>query len=64
MTDIERAYYLIDFIKHFGGAKQALKAVQAFHAPYKLRKAKKLLKKLIRTYAYNTNIKRHEVKKG
>lgn len=54
MTDIEISSYIIEFIEYFGGTRQALKAVQDTHAPYKLRKAKKLLKKLIRTYAYIT----------
>ncbi|MBO5507434.1 MAG: hypothetical protein J6A00_06690 [Bacteroides sp.] len=54
MTDIEFTSYIIEFIKDFGGTEQALKAVQNTHVPYKLRKAKKLLKKMIRTYAYIT----------
>lgn len=52
MANIELASYIVEFIKYFGGTNQALKAVQNTHAPYKLRKAEKLLKKLIRTYAY------------
>lgn len=52
MSDIKVAAYIADFIKYFGGTEQALKAVQDTPAPYKRRKGKKLLRKLIRTYAY------------
>lgn len=54
MTDVEFASYIVEFIEHFGCARQALKAAQATPVPYKLRKAKELLKKLIRTYIYFT----------
>lgn len=52
MTDIEFKTYIVEFIKYFGGTEPALKAVQNTRPPYKLRKGRKLLKKLIRTYAY------------
>lgn len=49
MTNIEFASYIIQTINYLGGAEQALKAVQDTPVPYKNRKAKKLLLKLIRT---------------
>lgn len=52
MSDIKAAAYIVDFVQYFGGTEQALQAVQDTPAPYKRRKVKKLLKKLIRTYAY------------
>lgn len=41
-----------DMIHHYGSADAALKAVQYIPTPHKYRRAKKLLKKLIRTYKF------------
>lgn len=54
MTNIEFASFIVEFIKDFGGAEQALKAIQSTPTPYKYRKPKKLLKKFIRKYIFIT----------
>ncbi|MDD6097879.1 MAG: hypothetical protein PUB66_04015 [Oscillospiraceae bacterium] len=54
MTNIEFASFIVEFIKDLGGAEQALKAVQDTPVPYKQRKVKKYLKKLIRKYIFIT----------
>ncbi len=45
---------IIDFINSYDTPQNALKAVQNTPAPYRKRRAKKLLCKLIRTYIYLT----------
>lgn len=50
--ETEQLLFTAALAAEFGGAQQALKAVQDTPAPYKYRRAKKRLKKLIRTYAF------------
>lgn len=44
MTNIELASYIVEFIKDFEGAEQALQAVCKYSVPYKCRKAKNYLR--------------------
>lgn len=52
MTDLEFATRFVELVRFFDSPEQALKAVQKYSVPYKYRKYKKAVKKLIRTYAY------------
>lgn len=52
MTDLEFASQFVSLIRVFDSPEQAIKAVQAMPVPYKHKKIKKQVKKLIRTYAY------------
>lgn len=57
MTDLEFATRFVELIRFFDSPQQALSAVQKYHVPYKHRRYKKGVKKLIRTYAYLINNK-------
>ena len=60
MTDLEFATRFVELIRFFDTPEQALSAVQRWPVPYKRRKCKKHLKKLIRTYIYIINHKEEE----
>lgn len=48
---------ILDLIQHCGGAEGALEAINSSPTPNKLRKAKKHIRKCVRTYAYTTSNK-------
>lgn len=54
MRSAELLTIVKDLVQHFGTADAALEAVQSAPAPRKARRAKKLLKKLIRTYKHHS----------
>ena len=54
MTDLEFATRFVELIRFFDSPEEALSAVQKYPAPYKGRRYKKAVKKLIRTYIYAT----------
>lgn len=57
MTELEFASRFVELIRLFESPEQALEAAQKYPVPYKCRRYKKAVKKLIRTYAYITNNK-------
>lgn len=61
---MEFATRFVECIRFFDTPEQALSAVQKYHVPYKGRRYKKAVKKLIRTYAYITNNKEDNSEEG